>query len=104
MPVLARLQSEYGDDGLRVLAVNIESRRYTLAEWAAFINRFEPGESSGFAEGAAVQDVKSQAIRQFELTALGTEVLVDRQGRVAMRSDGAMGYGQLSSEIEGLLE
>ena len=104
MPVLARLQSEYGDEGLRVLAVNIDSKYYALEEWVDFMNRYEPKEVPDFAESAAVQDVNDQAIRRYELNALGTEVLVDRQGLVAMRSDAALGYGKLSSEIEKLLQ
>ena len=104
MPVLARLQSEYRDRGLRVLAVNIDSGNFSLEEWAEFINRYVPEGLSSFAESSAVQDVNNQAARQYQLTTLGTEVLLDHQGRLALRSEGPMGYGKLSSEVERLLE
>lgn len=102
--MLARLQSEYGDQGLRVLAVNIDSRNSSLAQWEDFMNRYEPADTPDFAERAAVQDVAGQAVPRYELTALGTEVLVDRQGQVAMRSDTGMDYEGLSSEIERVLQ
>ena len=104
MPVLARLQSQYEEEGFRVLAVNIDPSGYTLEDWVNFIDGYEPDELPGFAEGAAVQDVNNQAIRQYQLRALGTEVLVDRQGIVAVRSEGSMSYAKLSSEVERLLE
>ena len=103
MPVLARLQSEYRDRGFRVLAVNMDSGNYTTEEWFNFVNRYVPDGLSGFAESSAVQDVNKQAARQYQLTTLGTEVLVDRQGQVALRSEGPMSYGKLSSEVERLL-
>ncbi len=86
-----------------MLAVNIDSGNYTTEEWCNFINRYVPEELSGFAESSSVQDVNNLAARQYQLTTLGTEVLVDRQGQVALRSEGAMGYGKLSSEVERLL-
>ncbi len=101
--MLARLQSEYRDRGFRVLAVNIDSGNFRLEEWAEFINRYVPEELPGFAESSAVQDINNQAVRQYQLRALGTEVLVDRQGQVALRSEGPMSYGKLSSEVERLL-
>ncbi len=86
-----------------MLAVNIDSGNFSLGEWAEFINRYVPDGLSGFAESSAVQDVNKQAARQYQLTTLGTEVLVDRQGQMALRSEGPMGYGKLSSEVERLL-
>ena len=87
-----------------MLAVNIDSANFSLEEWAEFINRYVPEGLSGFAESSAVQDVNHQAVRQYQLRTLGAEVLLDRQGRLALRSEGPMGYGELSSEIERLLE
>ena len=104
MPVLARLQSEYGDEGFRVLAVNIDSGNYSLKEWSQFVNRYVPEELFDSAGSLAVQDIEYRSVRQYEITTLGTQVLVDRQGRVALRSEGPMSYGKLSSEIERLLQ
>lgn len=102
--MLARLQSEYGDRGFRVLAVNIDSGNFSLEEWVDFIDRYAPDGLTGFAESAAVQDVQFQSARQYRLTTLGTEVLVDRQGQLALRSEGGLGEGRLRSEVEKLLE
>ncbi len=104
MPVLARLQSEYGDQGFQVLAVNIDSGGYSLREWAQFVNRYVPEEFTGSAGGLAVQDLEYRSVRQYKITTLGTQVLVDRQVRVALRSEGPMSYGKLSSEVEKLLQ
>lgn len=103
MPVLARLQAEFQDRGVRVLAVNIDSRGYSQEEWAAFMERFAPPGMEAITAHMAVQDVNNKAISLFELVALGTEVIVDRQGRVTFRSDGSAGYKRLQAEIEEVL-
>ncbi len=102
--MLARLHSEYRDQGFRVLAVNIDSGNYSLKEWSQFVNGYVPEEFSGSAGNLAVQDIEYRSVRQYEITTLGTQVLVDRQGRVALRSEGPMSYGKLSSEVEKLLQ
>lgn len=103
MPVLARLQSEYGDRGFRVLAVNIDSGNFSLGDWAGFVNQYVPEEFAASAGNLAVQDLEFNSARDYQLKSLGTEVLVDRQGLVALRSEGPMSYGKLSSEVENLL-
>ena len=49
------------------------------------------------------QDTGPITPEKYQLVALGTEVLVDRQGLVAFRRDGAAGYEKLKSEIEKVL-
>ena len=49
------------------------------------------------------QDTGPITPEKYQLVALGTEVLVDRQGLVAFRRDGAAGYEKIKSEIEKVL-
>ena len=49
------------------------------------------------------QDAKNSTVRDYRLVALGTEVLIDRQGAAAFRSNGPSGYDKIKSEIEKVL-
>jgi hypothetical protein len=79
-----------------VVAINFDPN-YSLEEWT----RFWQGIGAGDVLWA--QDTTGSAIRAYELVALGTEVIVDRNGDVAFRSDGPAGLNRLRSEIEMLL-
>lgn len=102
--MLARLQSEYQDEGLQVLAINIQPSYYSLQEWAGFMKQFAPVGLEEATRAMAVQDVSNMAIRQYELTYLGTEVLLDRNGQVVFRSETGAGESKLRSEIERVLQ
>ena len=80
-----------------VLAINTLSRLYPLGQWITF------WEVTGARKVVLVQDTDDRAGRIYELLALGTEILIDRQGAVAFRSDGPAGYEKLRSEIEKVL-
>ncbi len=79
-----------------MVAVNIQPS-YSLEEWKGF------WKSIGAGDVLWAQDSASSTIAKYELVALGTEVLVDRQGLVTFRSDGPARYGKLRSEIEKVL-
>ena len=81
---------------MTVVAVNIEPS-YPLGYWVDF------WKSTGAGDVLWAQDSLSHAAREFQLVALGTEILVDRQGRIAFRRDGPAGYKKLQSEIEKVL-
>lgn len=104
MPVLARLQSEYRDDGLQVLAINIQPSYYSLDEWASYVKNYAPIGLEEVAWAMAAQDVSYAAIRQYELKWLGTQVLVDRNGKVVFRSETGASESRLRSEIERVLQ
>lgn len=76
-----------------VVAVNI-STNYTLEEWMGFWRQ------TGAGDVLWAQDTNGSAMKSYRLVALGTEVIIDRQGAVAFRSDGAAGYKKLKSELE----
>ncbi len=96
-PALARLQSEYQDQGLTVIAVNIWPSNYSLDEWVGFWKRIGAGDVLW------AQDANDTAIRAYKVMALGTEVIVDREGAIVFRSEGAAGYKELRSELEKVL-
>ena len=79
-----------------MVAVNIQPS-YSLEEWKGF------WESTGAEDVLWAQDLASSTVAKYQLIALGTEVLVDRQGLVAFRRNGPAGYGKLQSEIEKVL-
>ena len=76
-----------------MVAVNIEPR-YSLNDWAAF------WKSTGAGDVLWAQDTNGTTVQDYRLVALGTEVIVDGDGRVAFRSDGAAGYDRLRSAVE----
>ncbi len=81
---------------MEVVAINIEPN-YPLAEWQRF------WKSTGAGDVVWAQDRSRTTVKTYRIFALGTEVIVDRQGGLAFRSDGSAGYGKLRREIEKLL-
>ena len=59
--------------------------------------------SIGAGDVVWAQDSQRVTPREYEIIALGTEVIVDRQGTVTFRSDGPVGYERLEAEIEKVL-
>lgn len=80
---------------MQVVAVNIQPI-FSLDEWTTF------WKSKGAGDVIWAQDIGGAAIRNYRLLALGTEIIVDRQGRVAFRSDGPAEIRRLRTEIEKL--
>ena len=56
--------------------------------------------SKGAMDVSWVNDVGQQMLRSFEVTSLGTTIIIDRQGRVSYRDAGATPYDVLRTEIE----
>ena len=79
-----------------MVAVNIEPG-YPLDEWMDF------WEEVGDGLVLLAQDTTGTTVRAYKLFALGTEVIVGREGSVVFRSDGPAGYKKLQSEIEDAL-
>lgn len=78
---------------MQVVAVNIQPF-YSLDDWIIF------WKSKGAGNVLWGQDIQGRAIRNYRLFVLGTEVIIDRQGRVAFRSDGPADPKRLRAEIE----
>ncbi len=78
---------------MTVVAVNIDPR-YPLERWTDF------WKSTGAGDVLLAQDTNSTTVTDYRLLALGTEVIVGRDGLVAFRSDGPAGYQRLRSAVE----
>ncbi len=76
-----------------MVAINIEPF-YSLAEWRRF------WKSTGAGDVLLAQDTDSSTREKYRLVALGTEIIINRQGQVTFRRDGPAGYKKLRSEIE----
>ena len=81
---------------MKVVAVNIEPRS-PLEDWVSF------WKSTGAGDVLWGQDTNGSTIKDYRLLTLGTEVIIDRQGSVAFRSDGSVGYEKLKAEVEKVL-
>lgn len=95
-PELGKLQQEYGASGLRVIAINVEPRA-SLEDWTRF------WKSSGAGDVVWAQDVNGTTIESYSLVNLGTEIIVNRRGRIVFRSDGPAEVRKLEAEIKGVL-
>ena len=73
--------------------MNIE-RRAPMADWVRF------WKSKGAGDVLWAQDTTGSAVSAYQLLVVGTEVIVDRNGGIAFRSDGPAGLKRLRSEIE----
>ena len=78
---------------MTVVAVNIDPR-YPLEQWTAF------WKSTGAQGVLLAQDTNGTTVQDYQLVALGTEVVVDRDGLMAFRSDGPAGYQRLRAAVE----
>lgn len=79
------------------MAINIDSVSSTLQEWTAFWR------AVGGGEVLWAQHTENGATVAYRIQALGTTVIVDREGRVAYRDGYATPYQRLREEIEKLL-
>jgi hypothetical protein len=74
--------------------VNILPQRAPLRVWKAFWQSVGGGEDVVFAE-----DTGQRAVAAFNVRALGTTIIVNREGRVVYR-DSAPPYETLRSEVD----
>ena len=94
--MLTRLQAEYGDRGLKIVAINVEPR-LSLERWRTYW--------TGLGGGKVIwaQDEQYAATTAFNVQRLGTEIIVDTRGRVV--SKGAdLGYERLKRRLEAALQ
>ena len=76
-----------------MVAINFDPR-YSLDKWQRF------WKTTGAADVILAQDTNGPRAQDYRLVALGTEVIVDRYGLVAFRSDGPAGYQRLRSAVD----
>jgi len=87
------VQEEFQSQGVRVLAIN-------TAPWIPVEDWRDYWHSKGAKDVTWVNDVGQQLLKSFQVTSLGTTIIIDRQGRVSYRDAGATTYDVLRTEIE----
>jgi thiol-disulfide isomerase/thioredoxin len=95
-PAYSRLQQEYADRGLVIVAVSVDD---SAQAYAAFVARLKPA-------FATVRDGSHSLVSQVQVPTMPTSYLVDRTGRVRYVHAGFRGDAtirELRSEIEPLL-
>lgn len=70
---------------------------YSLSTWKVFWNSVDAGEVIWG------QDTSGFVTKMYNITALGTTVIVDREGQVTYRDNGATSYDTLKREVERVL-
>jgi len=93
---LGRIQQEFGDRGLSVVAINTAPWN-SLEEWKEFWKSLDA------ADVIWAADKDNQLVRQFKVYSLGTTIVIDRQGRISYRDNGATPYQTLRTEVEKIL-
>ena len=79
-----------------MVAINIAPFS-SLDEWEKF------WKSKDAADVTWATDLDQELVRLFRVYTLGTTIIIDRQGRIAFRDDGATPYSTLLSQVEPLL-
>ena len=94
-PWMQTMYEEYADQGLVIVAVNLDEDRHKADK---FLARSDPGFHIRY-------DPAARLAKQFELQAVPTSLLFDRNGRLVSRHEGFENGGRaaLRAEIEGLL-
>ena len=87
------MQPEFRSHGVQVLAIN-------TAPWIPVEDWRDFWRSKGAEDVAWANDVDRQMLKRFEVTSLGTTIIIDRQGRISYRDGGATPYEVLRTQIE----
>ena len=78
VPALAKIQKEYRDRKVQVIAVNY-LRGIPLAQWRAYLERWGGGDMT------YTQDLNFEAMRALNIRTMHSTVIVDRQGEIVFR-------------------
>ena len=66
----------------------------SLEDWRKF------WKSKGAADVTWATDAGGRLVKLFQVYSLGTTIIIDRQGRISYRDDGATPYEVLRAEVE----
>ena len=69
----------------------------SLEDWREF------WKSKGAADVTWANDADGRLVQLFQVYSLGTTIIIDRQGHISYRDDGATPYRILKSQVEALL-
>ena len=90
------VQREFGNQGVEVVAIN-QAAQFSLDDWETFWR------STGALSVIWAQDTNLMATRTYGVTALGTTIIIDRDGQIVYRDHKATSQETLQSEIEKVL-
>ncbi len=90
------VQQEFGDQGVEVVAIN-QATQFSLDDWQAFWR------STGALNVTWAQDTNLQATRTYGVTALGTTIIIDRDGQIVYRDHKPTSQETLQSELKNVL-
>ena len=95
-PAYSKLQQEYSDRGLVIVAVSVDE---SAQAYSSFVARMKPG-------FAAVHDASHKLVAEVQVPTMPTSYLVDRAGKVRYMHAGFHGEAtirELRAEIDALL-
>ena len=90
---MGRVQREFRTQGVQVLAIN-------TAPWIPVEEWRDYWRSKGAEDVNWANDVGHRMLKEFDVTSLGTTIIIDRQGRISYRDAGPTPYDVLRTEIE----
>ncbi len=93
---MGRIQQEFGDRGVTVVAVNTAPFN-SLEDWKEY------WKSKDAADVTWATDTTGELVQQFRVYSLGTTVIIDREGHIAYRDDGATTYEVLLAQVKEVL-
>ncbi len=82
---------------MEVVAINMLPEHATDQKWQAF------WWSVGGGDAHFAEDTNKKAITAFNVTALGTTIIINREGQIVYRDAGASTYEKLRSEVDNAL-
>lgn len=94
---MGKIQAEFGDQGLRVIAVNMVPQD-SLQQWQAYWKQLGAGDVIW-----AQDTPDGRVVQAFNIQGLGATVIIDRKGRVTYRDIGATSYNKLRTEVSKVL-
>ncbi len=86
------VQRQFGDQGVEVVAIN-QAAQFSLDDWQTFWR------STGALNVTWAQDTNLQATRTYGVTALGTTIIIDRDGQIVYRDHKPTSQETLQSEL-----
>ena len=90
---MARIQSEFRNQNVEVIAVNINPRTH-IQTWIAYWR------ASGGGDVIYAEDSRQEAIRALKIRTSGATVIIDKKGRIVFQDQYATRYGVLKFAVE----
>ncbi len=90
---MARIQSEFRNQNVEVIAVNIYPR-FNIQAWIAYWR------ASGGGDVIYAEDSRMEAVKALKIRTAGATVIIDKEGRIVFQDRYATRYGVLKFAVE----